>query len=36
VSDESRSTPPDVILVRNPNGRLVMEDLEESDEEEDE
>lgn len=36
VSDESRSIQPDVILVRSRNGRLVMEDFEESDDEEDE
>jgi hypothetical protein len=35
VSDESRSTQPDVILVRKPNGRLVMEDLEDCEDEED-
>ncbi len=36
VSNDSRSTQPDVILVRKPSGRLVMEDLEQSDDEEDE
>jgi hypothetical protein len=36
VSDESRSTQPDVILVRRPNGRLVMKDLEEGEDEEEE